>query len=98
MEHLETLPLQSHSRVSSCTRPSTSSLLPCRSRLHPTLRGGELRGPAARCVIETDVLLMYLRYGRTHRGATATFITSFLAIVPLAGLLGEATEQVSLSK
>ncbi|KAK9896636.1 calcium/proton exchanger [Cystobasidium minutum MCA 4210] len=29
-------------------------------------------------------------------GATATFITSFLAIVPLAGLLGEATEQVSL--
>lgn len=31
------------------------------------------------------------------RGATATFLTSFLAIVPLAGLLGEATEQVSLS-
>jgi len=29
-------------------------------------------------------------------GATATFLTSFLAIVPLAGLLGEATEQVSL--
>lgn len=32
-----------------------------------------------------------------YRGATATFITSFLAIVPLAGLLGEATEQVALS-
>merc|ERR1712093_902939 len=31
-----------------------------------------------------------------HWGATATFIISFLAIVPLAGLLGEATEQVSL--
>jgi len=31
-----------------------------------------------------------------HWGATATFITSFLSIVPLAGLLGEATEQVSL--